>query len=139
MSTNRLLLLITATITVAALTFYFWPKPEVEDALPSMSQVLNSAEERASTLSLPQASPINIIDWKALMKQVASNSGLKIEVTEGNAQQAEITISAAPLDNTTNGLADLYARGLRVQSIRLLAADQPGWVRAEAVKLVVLQ
>jgi 16S rRNA U1498 N3-methylase RsmE len=129
-------------VVAGAAALYFKYKPEQKPAgsqLPELTQILERAQEQAAELALPKAQPFNTLDWQALMKQIADKNDLEIIVKEGNGQQLEISLAEAPVERFVNGFAEMYARGLRVQSIRLLETDQPGWVKADTVKVIVSQ
>ncbi|WP_252178124.1 hypothetical protein [Endozoicomonas sp. 4G] len=133
----KILLFVLALAGSAFLYLKFKPVEKPVSPLPELTQLLERAEIQSEALTLPKAKPIHLADWQLLMQQVADQNGLQIGVREGNALQAEIYIKEGSVESFVNGFADMYARGLRVQSIRLLEAGEPGQVRAEMVKLLV--
>ncbi|MGI9282838.1 MAG: hypothetical protein ACR2PX_24845 [Endozoicomonas sp.] len=133
----KIILLILVLAGAAILYLKFKPVEKPVSPLPELTQLLERAQLQAEELAMPKAGPINLADWQVLMQQVADHNGLEIGVREGNAQQAEIYIKKGSVESFVNGFADMYARGLRVQSIRLLEAEEPGQVKAETVKLLV--
>ncbi|WP_062266272.1 type II secretion system protein GspM [Endozoicomonas arenosclerae] len=133
----KIILLILVLAGAAVLYIKFKPVEQPVSPLPELTQLLERAQQQAEELAMPKAEPINLADWQVLMQRVADQNGLRIGVREGNAQQAEIYIKPGSVEQFVNGFADMYARGLRVQSIRLLEAEEPGSVKADTVKLLV--
>ncbi|KEQ18466.1 hypothetical protein [Endozoicomonas numazuensis] len=133
----KIIILILVLAGTAILYLKFKPVEKPVSPLPALTQLLERAQHQAQELAMPKAEPINLADWQVLMQQVADHNGLQIGVREGNAQQAEIYIKKGSVESFVNGFSDMYARGLRVQSIRLLEAGEPGQVKAETVKLLV--
>ncbi|WP_422412761.1 MULTISPECIES: hypothetical protein [unclassified Endozoicomonas] len=133
----KILLFVLLLAGATVLYVKFKPVEKPATPAPELTQLLERAQLQAEELTMPKAEPINLADWQLLMQQVADQSGLQIGVREGNAQQAEIYIREGSVASFVNGFADMYARGLRVQSIRLLETGEPAQVKAETVKLLV--
>ncbi|WP_257254243.1 MULTISPECIES: hypothetical protein [unclassified Endozoicomonas] len=132
-------ILLFALVLAGATVLYlkFKPVEKPVSPAPELTQLLERAQLQSEEMAMPKAEPTNLADWQMLMQQIADDNGLRIGVREGNAQQAEIYIRKGSVASFVNGFADMYARGLSVQSIRLLETGEPGQVKAETVKLLL--
>ena len=116
------------------LVMLLWPKTDPVTVV-EMNQLLQEASHLASELSLPQARPSNRLEWQALMKDLSLRHDLQITLQEASFQQAVIDVAPAPVVNITNLLAELEARGLYTQNIKLLQAEKPRAVQITSLTL----
>ena len=89
--------------------------------------------QKSTQLSMQGSESVN---WVELLKSVSGKYDLEFQLKVMTPQQAEVKVSETDFNLLVDGFAEIYAQGIRFQSIRLLKTDTPDMVRVDSIRLI---
>ena len=133
---KQLLLIVLLIIALVLSVTAFFTREETPDITNSdLSTFQQRVQEKSVSFveTVPSGEEFN---WISSLEKISGAYDLDITIKESSALQVELAVNDANYDDLINAFAELYAQGIRFQSIRLLKTDTPGMVKADSIRLI---
>ncbi len=131
--------LFTALITISLcclVVITLFKKNTIPTETNDISRFQQQVQTKAAQLEILNEKAFQQINWVRRLEVISKKHDLNILIKESNLLQVELSVDVAPYNSYVDAFAELYAQGIRFQSIRLLKTDTPGMVRADTIRLI---